>query len=302
MGPPRGPRPRRRDRRGCGRSPHAFPDGRASTTPIPRGDPAPAGTSRPGRGVPLAGGGPGFRHDQHRWIGSFPFPGSGAEPTGASTPPSSTSPSVPWAAATSALYQAGTSAKYIGHHQLRAAHAHRPEPLVAPGRAARRRGGTWRGFSYLSDVVTTTCADAPGVGCTTPRAGGTTVPVVMPDRRAGAVRRPSTALTGVRGSYLAYRTDVFHRGRGVHRACGARFLLNASFKIAGQDWVGYNTAQSRVDLARLGHLRRGVHTRRVGAVRIPPAGASHLERGTHRRDAAPLPWPRHRSWRSMLGA
>ena len=50
---------------------------------------------------------------------------------------------------------------------------------------------------------------------------------------------------GVRGSYLAYRSDVFHRGAAFGSAERARFVLALAFKSADQDWIGYDQAQSR---------------------------------------------------------
>ncbi len=65
----------------------------------------------------------------------------------------------------------------------------------------------------------------------------------MPNRDPAlyAAERPAP---GVRGSLLAYRPDVFHRGVNLTKPGGARFLLNVSFKPAGLDWVGYHSPQS----------------------------------------------------------
>ena len=41
--------------------------------------------------------------------------------------------------------------------------------------------------------------------------------------------------------------DVFHRAVDLTEPGGARFLLNVSFKPAGQDWVGYHALQSRAN-------------------------------------------------------
>jgi hypothetical protein len=57
-----------------------------------------------------------------------------------------------------------------------------------------------------------------------------------------AAERPAV---GVRGSYLAYRSDVFHRAVDLTEPGGSRFLLNVSFKLPEQDWIGYETWQSR---------------------------------------------------------
>ena len=69
-------------------------------------------------------------------------------------------------------------------------------------------------------------------------------PVVMPDVDPGLYESEHKA-TGVRGSFLAYRSDVFHRGGPFGSAERARFVLAIAFKRAGQDWIGYNQAQSR---------------------------------------------------------
>ena len=48
----------------------------------------------------------------------------------------------------------------------------------------------------------------------------------------------------MRGSLLVYRPDVFHRGVDLTRPGSHRFLLNVSYKVAGNDWIGYHTVQS----------------------------------------------------------
>jgi hypothetical protein len=55
------------------------------------------------------------------------------------------------------------------------------------------------------------------------------------------------AAGGRRGSLLVYRNDVFHRAVNLTRPGGARFLLNVSYKVAGHDWIGYHSVQSRVN-------------------------------------------------------
>ncbi len=108
---------------------HADPEGETERR---LGRPAPV------EEFPWPADGPGFRHDQHRWQGAFPFPGSGAlnrsvvHPSivdfARPRPRQRRPPPVP---------SAGLG-QVPGHHQLRAAHAHRSEPLVA----ARHRSGT----------------------------------------------------------------------------------------------------------------------------------------------------------------
>jgi hypothetical protein len=57
-----------------------------------------------------------------------------------------------------------------------------------------------------------------------------------------AAERPAP---GVRGSLLAYRTDTFHRGVNLTGPDTARFILGVAFKLAGHDWIGYHTHQSK---------------------------------------------------------
>jgi hypothetical protein len=186
--------------------------------------------------------GPGFRHDQHRWQGAFPFPGTGALNRLVVHPSIVDFAARALGSPDLRLYQAQVSAKYAGitnyeqpMHTDRN-HSWLPAPSSAPW---------WHveGFLYLSDVGPDTAPthlvsvrDSPG--------RRTTDPLVMPDRDP-ELYRAEQAASGVRGSYLAYRPDVFHRAVDLTAPHGARFLLNASYKIAGQDWVGYHTMQSR---------------------------------------------------------
>jgi hypothetical protein len=58
-----------------------------------------------------------------------------------------------------------------------------------------------------------------------------------------ALERPAT---GVRGSYLAYRSDVFHRGNAFSKPGTWRAVLALAFRHAAHEWIGYDEAQSRV--------------------------------------------------------
>ncbi|HVA02875.1 MAG TPA: hypothetical protein VMU64_03930 [Acidimicrobiales bacterium] len=186
--------------------------------------------------------GPGFRHDQHRWQGAFPFPGTGALNRLVVHPSIVDFATRALDSVDIRLYQAQVSAKYAGiTNYEQPMHTDRNHSwLPAMGEAP-----WWHleGFLYLSDVGPT---NAPthlvSVRDSTHRR--TTTPLVMPDRDPDLYRAEEGA-TGVRGSYLAYRPDVFHRAVDLTEPHGARFLLNASYKVAGQDWVGYHTMQSR---------------------------------------------------------
>lgn len=186
--------------------------------------------------------GPGFRGEQHRWNTPFPFPGSG------SLNRLCVHPSIVDFAERAIrtpdirIYQAHANAKYsdlVNYEQpmhIDQNHSWLPAGSSAPW---------WNleGFLYLSDV---TEADNPTrvVSVRDSAHVGAIHPVVMPDNDPqlyGSERRA----TGVRGSYLAYRSDVFHRGGPFGSTERARFVLAVAFKCAGQDWIGYDQAQSR---------------------------------------------------------
>jgi hypothetical protein len=84
-----------------------------------------------------------------------------------------------------------------------------------------------------------------------------------------AAERPAR---GVRGSLLAYRTDVFHRGVDLTDPGGARFLLNVSYKITGQDWIGYHTTQSRSTWPNWVQLVESLNPRELELFGFPPPG------------------------------
>jgi hypothetical protein len=98
-------------------------------------------------------------------------------------------------------------------------------------------------FLYLSDVG---AGNAPThlVPRAASRDRATTVPLFMPDRdpELYAAELPAP---GVRGSLLAYRTDVFHRGVDLTAPDSARFILALAFKPTGVDWIGYHSYQSK---------------------------------------------------------
>jgi hypothetical protein len=186
--------------------------------------------------------GPGFRPEQHRWQALFPFPGSGG--LNRLCVHASIVDFVQRAMQTTdlRLYQAQLSAKYAGltnyeqpMHTDRN-HSWLPVPMESPW---------WHieAFLYLSDVREGTApTHLVSVGDSAGRSP--TEPLIMPnqDPELYAAER---AATGVRGSLLAYRSDVFHRGVDLTEQGSARFLLNVSFKAGGQDWIGYHAIQSR---------------------------------------------------------
>jgi hypothetical protein len=187
-------------------------------------------------------GGPGFRPEQHRWRSEFPMPGSGALNRLCVHP--AIVDFMERALETRALrcYQAQVSAKYTGETNYEQPmhtdrnHSWLPLSMEPPW---------WHveSFLYLCDVDS---GNAPThlVPLHASSGRAVTAPLFMPGQDPELYAAEVEA-RAARGSLLAYRPDVFHRGVDLTARGGARFLLNVSYKIAGQDWIGYHTAQSR---------------------------------------------------------
>jgi hypothetical protein len=213
--------------------------------------------------------GPGFRPDQHRWQSVFPFPGNGALNRLVVHPSIVDFAERALGTDDLRLYQAQASAKYTGitnyeqpMHTDRN-HSWLPSIPEAPW---------WHleGFLYLSDLPPT--GNPTHLVSATDSVGrDTTTPLVMPERdpELYACERPAT---GIRGSYLAYRTDVFHRAVPLLEPGGSRFLLNVSYRITGQDWIGYLAMQSRAISPHWVRFVEGSGPRDLALFGFPPPG------------------------------
>ncbi len=186
--------------------------------------------------------GPGFRPAQQRWMAAFPFPGSGALNRVCAHPSIVDFAESALGSRDIRLYQAHASAKYAGvTNYEQPMHIDRNHSWLPPGSEA-----PWwnlEGFLYLSDV---TEADNPTRLVTVRNTGHVDNPygVVMPATEPGvyAAERPAP---GIRGSYLAYRSDCYHRGAPFGSGAGARMVVAIAFKHARAEWIAYDTQQSR---------------------------------------------------------
>jgi hypothetical protein len=126
------------------------------------------------------------------------------------------------------------------------------------------------GFLYLSDV---TEAANPTRLVSVRDSAHVTSPfgVVLPDwdPELYAAERPAP---GVRGSYLAYRSDVYHRGAPFGSPGTARFLAAAAFKNAGVDWIGYDQQQPRSTGPDWTRFVEGSTPRQLELFGFPPPG------------------------------
>lgn len=186
--------------------------------------------------------GPGFRPDQQRWGAIFPFAGCEALNRICVHPSVVDFAERALGNTDIRLYQAQASAKYAGvTNYEQPMHVDRNHSWLPAG-----SGSPWwnlEGFLYLTDV---TEDDNPTRLVTVRDTAHIDSPygVVMPNMEPGvyAAERPAA---GVRGSYLAYRSDCWHRGAPFGSGTGARVVLAIAFKNAGVEWIGYDTQQSR---------------------------------------------------------
>jgi hypothetical protein len=186
--------------------------------------------------------GPGFRPEQHIWQGKFPFPGKGALNRLCVHPSIVDFAERALDADDIRLYQVHATAKYEGvtnyEQPMHTDRNHSWLPAVG-----RHPWWNLEGFLYMTDV---TDSENPTSLVSVRETQGVSFeyPVLMPDRAPEiyAAERPAT---GVRGSYLAYRSDVFHRGTAFARPDTARTTIALAFRHAAHEWIGYDEAQSR---------------------------------------------------------
>ena len=126
------------------------------------------------------------------------------------------------------------------------------------------------------------------------------VPLVMPrdDRALYAAERPAA---GRRGSLLAYRPDVFHRAVNMTEPRGARFLLNISYKLAGQEWVGYHAFQSRANWPDMATFVEGSTPKELALFGFPRPGHAVWDTELLDATAARYPGLDLTPWREAIG-
>jgi hypothetical protein len=213
--------------------------------------------------------GPGFRNEQHRWHVEFPFVGSGALNRLCVHPSVVDFAERALGGRHIRLYQSHVTAAYAGlTNYEQPMHMDRNHSWLPPGSTA-----PWwnlEGFLYLSDVTdednptrVVSVDDSAHVPAITP--------IVMPETDARLYRSEKRA-TGVRGSYLAYRSDVFHRGAPFGAAGRARFLLALAFRRAEVEWIGYNQAQSRSTDPEWTRFAQQATPRQLELFGFPPPG------------------------------
>jgi hypothetical protein len=242
-------------------------------------------------------GGPGFSADQQLLSAQFPFPGSGALNRLCVHPSVVDFAERTLGSRNIRLYQIHVTAKYEGitnyEQPMHTDRNHSWLPAVgAP---------PWWNlelFLYLSDV---TDADNPtrvvsvrDTANVSPR-----TPVLMPDL-APELYRAERAATGVRGSLLAYRSDVFHRGAAFATPGSSRTVLALAFRRAEHEWIGYDQAQSRSTGTEWTRFAERCSPRELELFGFPPPG--HPIWSADLLDATAIRYPLMdlRPWREAL--
>jgi hypothetical protein len=213
--------------------------------------------------------GPGFRPEQQFWSDKFPFPGRGLLNRLCVHPSIVDFAERSLGSTDIRLYQIHATAKYSGvtnyEQPMHTDRNHSWLPAIGDP--------PWwnlEGFLYMTDV---TESENPthlvSVGET--RGVPFKYPVLMPDYAPEiyALEKPAT---GVRGSYLAYRSDVFHRGTAFGSAGTSRTVLALAFRHAAHEWIGYDEAQSRSNSPGWTRFVEGSTPRELELFGFPPPG------------------------------
>jgi hypothetical protein len=212
--------------------------------------------------------GPAFRPEQHRFRGEFPFYGSGELTRLCVHPGIIDFMERALGSADLRIYQAQVSAKYAGDANFeQPMHTDRNHSFLPP----RSEAPWWHveSFLYLTDVDEGNAATH-----LVPRgdAGGrSTNKIFMPANDPDLYAHEQSA-AGPRGSLLVYRPDVFHRGVDLTRPGSHRYLLNVSYKVAGQDWIGFHSVQSNATHPSWVQFVESATPRELELFGFPPPG------------------------------
>jgi len=269
---------------------HADPD---------RHTPAGKETARLRRGYPeMPEHGPAFRPEQHRWGREFPFWGSGALNRLTVHPAIVDFMERALQTPDIRVYQTGLAAKYTGDADYeQPMHTDRNHSFLPAS-----EGPPWwhvESFLYLSDIDDTSAPTH--LVSRSDSVGRSTNSIYMPDQDPELYASERGA-TGVRGSLIAYRNDVFHRGVDITKPGGSRFLFNVSYKVAGLDWIGFHAPQSNSTHPGWVQFVEGSTPRELELFGFPPPG--HEVWTTALIDATALRYPKLdlEPWRAKVSA
>jgi len=194
------------------------------------------------------------------------------------------------------IYQMGIWAKYTGVANYAQPHHQDHNHSVVP---PRMEPDWWfmEGFLYLSDVDDDL---APTHAVSLSDSGGTMAVGTRTVDEAPELYAAEVPAAGPRGSFLAYRPDVWHRGVDLTRPGGARFLFGLSFKQGQQDWIGYENVQQRSTADRFKRFVESCTPRELALFGVPRPGHRYWDEATLDAMAARYPELDLSPWRSAL--
>lgn len=186
------------------------------------------------------------------------------------------------------IYQAAVWGKWAGAVNYE-------QPLHQDGNhsllPARMEPGFWHleSFLYLSDV---------DEDCAPPR--------LVPRGRSGVayddLYQHEIVATACRGSLLAYRSDVWHRGTDFTRPDASRFVLVVSFRPAQADWFGYDSFPRLGLDSAFRSFAAGKSPEELALFGVPRPGHAYWNQATVDAMSAKYPGLDVTPWRASLGA
>jgi hypothetical protein len=184
------------------------------------------------------------------------------------------------------IYQAAVWGKWAGKVNYdQPLHQDGNHSLLPP----RMEPGFWHleAFLYLSDV---------DEDCGPPR--------LVPRNRSGVAYHDlyenEIAATGRRGSLLAYRSDVWHRGTNFARSDASRFVLVVAFRPAQADWYGYDAFPRLGNNDTFRTFTIGKTPEELALFGVPRPGHAYWNEGTVGAMAAKYPGLDTFPWRAAL--
>lgn len=241
--------------------------------------------------------GPAFRNEQFLGQALFPFPGSNRLNRLIVHPNLVGFAETAIGTTDLLIYQMTIWAKYTGVANYEQPHHQDHNHSVVP---PRMEPDYWfmEGFLYLSDVDEDV---APTRAVSVSDSGGEMVVGVKTPEDAPKLYAAEKSAAGPKGSYLAYRPDVWHRGVNLEREGGARFLYGISFKQAQQDWLGYTNVQPRATTPRFVRFVESCTPRELALFGVPLPGHPYWDEPTVEAMAARYPGLDIEPWRVELG-
>jgi len=173
------------------------------------------------------------------------------------------------------IYQASAWGKWAGAiNYEQPLHQDGNHSLIPP----RMEPGFWHmeTFLYLSDVDD---------DCAPPRL----VPRSKSNVDYDALYEHEIAATGKRGTVLAYRSDVWHRGTDFARPDASRFIAGIAFRPARATWFGYDAFERLGNSATFAKFVRGKSPEDLALFGIPRPGHPYWNADTL--DAMELKYP-----------